>query len=549
MLMENIKINVNNMEIEVSKKTTLLEISKMFNFDSHFKPIIAKVNNRYYELGCEVHDGDSIEFYDLTNKAANKVYVNGLLFLLDYAIHEIFDDKLDIIVKHSIDKGLRIETTTDITKEQVKEIEEKMHIIVKANLPISQVTVLKSEAIDYFNKIGKIRKIRLLDYMTNTYVHLYKMGNLYNYYINKMPCETSCLTDFKLTYLDNNDIILQFPTIYIFDKIKEYTHHPKLFEVFSQEKEWCRLMNVETSSDLNDIVSNGKINELIRMSEMLQDNRLLEVAKEIDSHDKVKIVLIAGPSSSGKTTTCNKLSVYLKSLGLTPKMISMDNFFKNREETPKKENGEYDFECLDALDLKLFNRTLANLLDGKTVKMPTFDFYSGEKKFKSELTLGKKDILLVEGIHALNPKLLVDIDKSHKYKIYISPLTSINIDNDNRMSTTDNRLLRRMIRDNRTRGYNVDQTLSLWDSVREGEEKYVFPYQDEADCVFNTALIYEMCLLKTYVLPLLHSVKSDSENYDEAVRLMKVLDIFLPIPSEAIPADSILREFIGGSCF
>ena len=282
----------------------------------------------------------------------------------------------------------------------------------------------------------------------------------------------------------------------------------------------------------------------------MMNNKILDAIKEIKkTGNKVKVVLIAGPSSSGKTTSCSKLAMYLKGFGLTPKMISMDNFFKERVETPRKENGDYDFECLEAIDLKLFNKTIKDLLDGKTVKMPTFDFYTGEKKFKTEMTLAPTDILLIEGIHALNPKLLTDVEKENKYKIYLSPLTAVNIDRDNRIYLTDTRLLRRMIRDNRTRGYNVSDTLKLWQDVRAGEEKYIFPYQDEADYVFNTALIYEFCILKTYVMPLLYSVKRDDPNYSEALRLMRVLNVFLPIPSEAIPADSILREFIGGSCF
>ena len=386
--------------------------------------------------------------------------------------------------------------------------------------------------------------------MTSTYVHLYKIGNMYNYIFSKMPSETSCLKEFKLTYLDDDEFVLQFPTFYINDRIKEYTHHEKLFEVFRQAKEWGRLMHIETASDLNDIVASGHINDLIRISETLLNNRILDQVKDIKKNGtKVKVVLIAGPSSSGKTTCCAKLAMYLHSFGLIPRMISMDDFFKNRVDTPRKENGEYDFESLNAIDLKLFNKTIKDLLDGKKVKMPTFDFYSGEKKFKKEMIMEKTDILLIEGIHALNPKLLSDIPRENKYKVYLSPLTAVNIDKDNRMSTTDNRLLRRMIRDNRTRGYNVSQTLDLWDDVREGEEKYIFAYQDEADFVFNTSLIYEFCVLKTYVLPLLYSVKSDDPNYSEAVRLMKVLNVFLPIPSEAIPEDSILREFIGGSCF
>lgn len=550
MIKENIKVTVDGNVIEVIEGTTLLEISKMFYKDGMRKAIIAFVNGKYVELSEVANNKDKITFLDLTNYYANNVYLNGLIFLVNYAFNEIYHGSNVITVKHSADKALCIETSDKITKEDLKLVESKMKSLVDANLPITKVTVLKTEALEYFTKMGDVKKAKLLKYMTNTYVHLYKMGNMYNYVFSKMPCETSCLSEFKLTYLDNYEFVLQFPTVYINDKIKPYVHHDKLFEVFKQEKEWGKLINIETAGDLNDVVASGNIDYLIRISETLQNNRILDQVKEIKkSGYKIKIVLISGPSSSGKTTSCYKLAMYLASFGLTPKVISMDNFFKERTETPKKPNGEYDFESLDALDLKLFNKTLKDLLDGKKVKMPTFDFYSGEKKFKEEMVLAKTDILLIEGIHALNPKLLPDIPREYKYKVYLSPLTAINIDKDNRMSTTDNRLLRRMIRDNRTRGYNVSRTLDLWDDVREGEEKYVFAYQDEADYVFNTSLIYEFCILKTYVLPLLYSVKSDDKNYSEAVRLMKILDVFLPIPSEAIPADSLLREFIGGSCF
>jgi len=538
------------MEIEVARGTTFLEISKMFSNTSKRKPILVKVNGIYKELNNLANENDEIIFCDLTDRTSNRVYLNGLIFLVNYAFNEIYKGKNSIVVKHSADKALCIETTKKITEDELKNIEKKMISVVDANLPITKTTVLKSEALEYFERISDFSKKRLLEYSTSSYIHLYKLGNMYNYILSKMPSETSCLNEFSLTYLDDNEFILQFPTVYINDKIKKYVHHEKLFEVFRKEKEWGKMMNIETCADLNDMVSSGKVNDLIRMSETLQNNRLLDHVKDIVRHsNQIKIILIAGPSSSGKTTTCKKISMYLRSMGLNPKMISMDDFFKERIDTPRKPNGEYDFECLEAVDLKLFNKTMKALLNGEKVVMPTFDFFSGEKKFKNEMILGKMDILLIEGIHALNPKLLTDVDNSHKYKIYLSPLTAVNLDRDNRMSTTDNRLLRRMIRDNRTRGYNVSQTLDLWDDVREGEEKYVFPYQDEADFVFNTSLIYEFCVLKTYVLPLLYSVSNDDPNYDEALRLMKVLNMFLPIPSEAIPADSILREFIGGSCF
>lgn len=550
MLTDNIKVSVTGMEIEVSRGTSFLEISKMFDSHDKRKPILAKVNGKYLELSEIANNLDEIEFVDLTNSVANRVYLNGLIFLLNYAFNEIYHGKNIVTVKHSADKALCVETSEKITKEELLAVEKKMLSVVEANLPISKITVLKTEAIDYFNKVKDFKKARLLLYMTSTYVHLYKMGNMYNYIFSKMPSETSCLNEFKLTYLDDDEFVLQFPTLYINDKIKEYHHHEKLFEVFRQSKEWGKIMHIETASDLNDVVASGHIDDLIRISETLMNNQILDQVKEIKrSNNKVKIILMAGPSSSGKTTSCSKLAMYLHSFGLTPRMISMDNFFKDRVDTPKKPNGEYDFESLAAIDLKLFNKTIKDLLDGKKVKMPIFDFYAGEKKFKDELVMNKTDILLIEGIHALNPKLLPDIPKENKYKVYLSPLTAVNIDKDNRMSTTDNRLLRRMIRDNRTRGYNVSQTLDLWDDVREGEEKYIFAYQDEADYVFNTSLIYEFCVLKTYVLPLLYSVTPDDPNYSEAVRLMKVLNVFLPVPSEAIPADSILREFIGGSCF
>ena len=548
MLVENIKVNIDGMEMEVGKGTTLLEISKMFNTKER-KPVIAKVNGDIHELSHVPNNNDIIEFLNVKDSIGNRVYVSGLILLLNYAFNEIYHGGNIITVKHSVDKALCIETSSKITKTDIQNIEKKMHSIVDANLPINKVTVLKNEAIEYFKKTNDTSKIHLLEYMTSTYVHLYKIGSLYDYIFSKMPCETSCLDEFKLTYLSDNEFVIQYPTVY-HDKIDEYVHHEKLFEVFKEAKEWGKLIHVENSSDLNNVVSMGYMDHLIRISETLMNNRILDQVKKIrKTNSKVRVVLIAGPSSSGKTTATTKLAVYLHSFGLTPKMISMDNFFKDRVDTPRKENGDYDFECLEAIDLKLFNKTIKDLLDGKTVKMPTFDFYTGEKKFKTEMTLSPTDILLIEGIHALNPKLLTDIDKEYKYKIYLSPLTSVNIDRDNRIYLTDTRLLRRMIRDNRTRGYNVSDTLKLWKDVRDGEEKYIFPYQDEADYVFDTSLIYEYCLLKTYVMPLLYSVKSDDPNYSEAVRLMKVLNVFLPIPSEAIPADSILREFIGGSCF
>ena len=323
-----------------------------------------------------------------------------------------------------------------------------------------------------------------------------------------------------------------------------------MFEVFEQYRDWAKIMKIENSAELNEVVSSGKINDLIKIDENLQSSRLLSIAKEInDKKNKVRIVLLAGPSSSGKTTTSKKLCMYLKSFGLNPKVLGMDDYFLERNQTPKDEDGNYDFECLEALDLDLFDKQIAKLLDGESVKTPTYNFYIGKKEYKQEMVLEKNDILVIEGIHALDNKVLTNIERNKKYKIYISALTEINMDDHNRISTTDNRLLRRIIRDNRTRGHPVEETLAMWKSVREGEEKYIFPYQDEADATFNSALIYELGVLKTYVEPLLYSVPADSEYYEESIRLLNFLRLFLPIPSDAIPEDSIIREFIGGSYF
>ena len=364
-----------------------------------------------------------------------------------------------------------------------------------------------------------------------------------------MPTSTSKISAFDLTYIKDNAFVMRFPTIYQPNKIKEYEEHPGMFSAFQEFRDWGKIMKITTSVDLNKIVSSGKINDLIRIDETLQSNRLLNLAKTIHQNKKIKIVLMAGPSSSGKTTTSRKLCMYLQSFGLTPKVLSMDDYFHERKDTPKDANGNYDFECLEAVDLKLFNSQLADLLKGEKVQVPTFNFGLGKKEYRHELQLAKDDIIVIEGIHALNPKILTNIPRENKFKIYICPLTEINMDDHNRVSTTDNRLLRRIIRDNRTRNYSVEKTLAAWSKVRTGEEKYIFPYQDEADFTMNSALIYEIGALKTYVEPLLYSVPYDSPYYEESKRLLNFLRIFLPIPADEIPKDSVLREFIGNGCF
>ena len=549
-MIEEVKVTINGREESVPDGTTLLQLSKEYQKGYRFPIILASVNNVYKELSYVVNESCGITFYDLNSKIGNRAHIAGLTFLLIVAVKEIFGNNANITVMHSLDKGIYIKTSFPLTETILRSIAKKMLKLVDMDLAITKVSVERISAIHYFESINDLTKARIMKYNTNTYITLYRLSNYYNYFYGQMPPSTSSLKEFKLTYLDDNGFILQFPTMYSNNQIKPYVHHENMFKVFKECREWTKLMKIETIADLNDVVSRGKIADLIRIDETLQSNRLLGVARKIVSSKKdKKIILIAGPSSSGKTTTTTKLCMYLKSFGLNPKMISMDDYFVERDKTPLNEKGEKDYESINAVDNKLLTKQVNELLEGKVVMAPIYNFKEGVKEFVKELKLDKDDILLIEGIHALNPKVLKDIPAKNKFRIYLSALTELNIDNHNRFPTTDNRLLRRIIRDNRTRGYNVVDTLKVWSNVRRGEEKYIFPYQDEADITINTALIYELGVLKTYVEPLLYSVDEDSLYYEEAKRLLNILRLILPIPSESIPDDSIIREFIGGSCY
>ncbi len=549
-MIEEIKVTINGKEQSVPRGITLLQLSKEYEKDYRFPIILASVNNVYRELSYVVNDPCGINFYDLNSKIGNRAHIAGLTFLLVVAVKEIFGLDANIKVMHSLDKGIYIETSFPLTETILKSIAKKMLKLVDMDMAITKVSVERISAIHYFESINDLAKARIMKYNTNTFITLYRLSNYYNYFYHQMPPSTSSLKEFKLTFLNDNGFVLQFPTAYSNNQIKPYVHHANMFKVFKECRDWTKLMKIETIADLNDVISRGKIADLIRIDETLQSNRLLGVARKIvDAKKDKKIILLAGPSSSGKTTTTSKLCMYLKSFGLNPKMISMDDYFVDREKTPVNEKGEKDYECFEAVDNKLLTKQINDLLSGKEVMAPVYNFKEGVKEFVKELKLDKNDILLIEGIHALNPKVLKEIPAKNKFKVYLSALTELNIDYHNRFPTTDNRLLRRIIRDNRTRGYNVVDTLKVWNNVRSGEEKYIFPYQDEADITINTALIYELAVLKTYVEPLLYSVDEDSIYYEEAKRLLNVLRLILPIPSESIPDDSIIREFIGGSCY
>lgn len=549
-MIESIKLKIMGEEKEIPSGLTFADVAKDYQDKFKYPIILAKTKNKYRELSDYIVDNDDIEFVDLKDRMGNLVYVNSLVYLASYAVTEAFGKNAKIIVKYSIDKGIYIETNFDLDMEKCKALKAKMKELAEKNISITKCRVERYEAIEYFELNKETSKVNLLKYATNTHITLYKIGGMYDYFFTLMPPSTGCLKHFDIHFLNARGFVLLFPTVYI-DGIKKYEHHPKLFEVFREYQKWAEIMKISNVPALNTIVSNGRADDIIRIDETLQSNRLLNLAKDIVSRkDQVKIILIAGPSSSGKTTSCRKLSMYLRSFGLEPREISMDNYFVDRENTPLDENGEPDFECLEAVDVKKFDSDVKKLLNGEKVRLQVFNFVKGKSEpGEDEVTLGKNEVLIIEGIHALNDKILTSIDRKKKFKIYLSPLTILNIDIHNRISTTDNRLLRRIVRDNRTRGYKVEDTLRSWRKVRLGEEKHIFPNQDSADATFNTALIYEIGVLKTYVEPLLYSVSITSPYYEEARRLINVLKTFLPIPSDAVPDDSLLREFIGGSCF
>lgn len=548
-MIETIKVKINGRNYTYSKGITLQEIASEFQKEYKFPILLAKVNNRLKELTCDVKEDSEIEFLDLTSREGNRCHVNGLTYILVYAVKKVFGKKENVIVHHSLSKGLYIDTTFRLNETKLKTIKDTMKSIIAADMPFTKVTIDRLEAIKYFESNNDSSKAGVLNYNTNSYIKLYRLGNIYNYFYSPMAISTGRIKDFDLTYVKDNGFVLRFPTVYSQDKIPPYIHQQNMFDAYKEVRDLAKIMNVTNSVELNKYVTTGRVCDLIRIEEAMKNSKLLSVAQEISSKKNVKIVLVAGPSSSGKTTSSRKLCMYLHSFGLTPKLISMDDYFVEKDDTPLGDDGKPDYECLEAVDTKLFDKQISQLLKGEEIIIPTYNFALGKKEFNTNMQMAQNDILVIEGIHALDTRILTNIEKKNKFKVYISALTELNMDDHNRICTSDNRLLRRIIRDNRTRGYGVDITLSLWSGVRSGEEKYIFPYQDEADATINSALIYEIGVLKTYVEPLLYSVSSDSPYYEEAKRLINFLRLFLPIPADSIPQDSVLREFIGGSCF
>ncbi len=507
-------------------------------------------NNVIINYNDSLNRSGKLYLYGVNSSIGTRIYEKGLTFLFRVSALEVLGKNTRIIVRNSMDRGVFFEVYKEINQEDINKIKKVMKEKIDKGITFERIETTMNEAVAYFKEVGREDKIRTLFYDKTNYVTLYKFDGVYNYILGNLPHDSSILKQFDLTLLPGKGIILRFPSVYDNGKIVKYTHHEQFFNNMNEYLEWAKILNITSIGELNDAIVSSKPGELINLSESIQDYRLQRIASQIkEKGDKIKIILLSGPSSSGKTTTARKLSMYLKTMGLNPVPISLDDYFLERVDTPLNENGKPDFESLRAIDIKLFNKQIDKLLKGEKVTVPTFNFITGKKEYHNQIQMKENDVLVVEGLHALSEELLKEIPKNRKFKIYISPLVYLNIDDDNRINLTDIRLLRRMVRDNRNRGYSPSHTLSTWSEVRTGEEKYVFPYQDCADVIFNTFLAYELPVMKVYALPLLYKVQTDDPEYLTAVRLIKLLNLVLPLPNDDIPSLSILREFIGNGYF
>lgn len=537
---------VGNVVTSVDK--TIYDLMKEQNLENEVIAVI--IDNDITELSTKLKEDTKMKLIKIKDRMGAKIYRSGLKFLYITAVKELFGRNTNVELLHSLDKGIYTRINLELNNTMVDEIKAKMHELVKEDIRITKVVTSRKEAISYFNSVKEYEKSLTYKQMTGEMLTLYSMLDYYNYFYTKMPYSTKILTSFDLTLTTDKGVMLEYPSTFDM-KIPEYTHMPQVLNVFDNYAVWAEKLGVKYVSEVNNVVINGKIKEFIELNEIKQNNDLLEIANKIQNNiNDIKIVLIAGPSSSGKTTTCKKLALYLKSKGLNPFTLSTDDFFKDRKDTPKNEKGEYEYDIPEAIDIDLFNEKLDALLKGEETTLPTYNFLTGEKEYKHPaVSLKNRDLLIVEGIHTLNELLTSKIPRENKLKIYISPFTPLGLDRHNHVSTVDLRLIRRIVRDARTRGYNAVDTLKSWRNVRISEEKYIFPYQKEADIVLNTALIYELGILKTFAVPLLYNVNYKSEYYTEAKRIINFLKIFLNIPESALPETALLREFVGGGYF
>ncbi len=532
--------------IETNRGITVREILKIINDD---KVIALRINGSAVPADYEIMEDAFVNYITTIDRIGQKIYTKGLEYIYIKAVREVFGSKAVVNIKHSLDKSLYTEITgkREINANHIPLIKKAMKEIVDKDMPFKHISVSRSDAYDYVTSLNEPEKALNYVYMTNDSVTMYELDDDYNYFYYLMPPSTGYLKRFDLTYVEPNGIVLSYP---IKNIIPKYNPSPKVLEAFKEYEKDLAGLGVRYAGEVNKMIVEGKINDFIQANEILYDKNLEEVANKVAKNKSIRAIFISGPSSSGKTTSSKKLALYLRSRGLEPFVISTDDYFVEREDSPRKADGSYEFEIVEALDIKLFNSQLKSLLSGKEVVLPTYNFLTGKKEYKRKpTTLKPNEVLVIEGLHAINEKLSSAIPQNEKLKLYISPFTPVRLDRHNHISTTDLRLLRRMVRDYKHRGYSAEETLRNWSGMRESEEKYVYPYQREADYIINTSLAYEIGVLRTYAVPLLFSVEKNSPYYEEAIRILNFLKGFLSIPSEAIPNVSVLREFIGGSYF
>ena len=511
--------------------------------------IACMCNNEVKSLDYEVKDGDKIELLDTSTKDGKAIYIRGILYVMAKALYETYPEAL-LSVNHQLYNAMfcKIDNMV-ITDEMIEIIKNKMTEIINKNLPIKEVEMTKSEAEDFYNKNRTLRGIAQLDNKQKEEVSLYYCEDYFNYFFGVMPVTTGYTSKFDLLKCKDG-FLVRYPSKKTPNIINEHKESKKFLSTLSEYDDIHKVLNIDTLYKINKAIREGKTNDLILLSEALHEKKIASIADDIAKKKNVKMILIAGPSSSGKTTFAKRLGVELRLNGFKPVTISVDNYFVERKDTPRDEDGKYDFECLEAIDLGLFNEHIKTLLEGGEVDVPTFDFKVGTKLYNGEkMKLASDEVLVIEGIHCLNDKLTSSIPQSQKYKIYISDLTVLNIDYFNRISTTDTRLIRRIVRDNNFRGYSALHTLQTWDSVNRGEEKNIFPYQENCDIMFNSSLIYEIPVLKQFALPQLVTIPKECPEYSEAKRLSEFLKYFETIPVDNIPNNSLLKEFVGGSIF
>lgn len=542
------KNNKKSQKVEIG--STLFDIFSAFDLKMTHGPVSARVNNKVEGMHYRVYNSKDVEFLDMTSSSGSRAYTRTLFFVLCKAVQDIYP-ATDVVIDIPVSNGFYVDIRLGrpVVDEDVNIIRRRMQEIIDARMPIRRFTVPTEEAVALFQEKGDVEKVKLLKTSGSIYTTYYKIGDYVDYYYGTLLTNTSQLYLFGLEkYYDG--MLLRIPSLKNPDVLGEMTRQDKMFEIFKEHHRWQSILGIRTVGDFNQAIDANHSTDIINISEALQEKKIAKIAEEIASRKGVKLVLLAGPSSSGKTTSCKRLSIQLAVNGLKPLQISLDDYFVDREKTPKDASGEYDYESIYALDLDLINEQFNALFRGEEVELPKYDFQSGKsKKSGNKLKMNDNNVLVVEGIHALNPELTAHIPQEQIFRVYASALTTILLDNHNYIPTTDNRLLRRIIRDYKYRGVSAQETIHRWPSVRAGENKWIFPFQENADAMLNTAMLYELAVIKTQAEPLLQQVPENCEEHAEAYRLLKFLKYFKGIPYNNLPPTSLLREFLGGSSF